>query len=208
MNSIANRSKILAAFQFLVAISTAFSSELASLIKPGMGREIEAGLKPTVVYVRRNATNASSRWAIIDENTTKVDGVSTISKTSLPKNEAVVFDKIALGFAKGTAEGQEGALDYSSTKLPAALRNADLVIIQNGREVVSIPVAELGKQVSPAANEDYYHDLESFQYLVDDQPMQWDLRFPAGQALSPAAAGDVNYIEVRLKGFKTQRKQK
>ena len=206
MNSIQNRSKIIAAFQFLVAISSAFSSELAGLINPGHGREIQVGLKPTTLYVRKDATNASSRWSIIDENTIKLDGVSSFSKTSLPKNEAIVFDKIAIGYAEGAA-GKEGSLAYS-TDLPASLRNADLVIIQNGREVISIPVSDLAKTGAPGNSDDLYHDLESFQYLVDDQPMQWDLRFPAGQSLAPATAGNSTYVEVRVKGFKTQRKQK
>lgn len=208
MNSLNNRTKVLVAINFLVAISTAFSAELAGLIDPGPGREIQVNLKPHTVYVRRNATNASSSWDIIDVNTKKLKGVSSISETKLPKNEGVIFDKIALAFAEGTEAGQEGTLDYTSAKLPAVLRNADLVIIQNGREVVSVPVADLGKTISPGSNEDYYHDLESLQYLVDDQPMEWKLNFPEGSAFAPSAAGKFNYIEVRLKGFKTARKQK
>ncbi len=202
-----NRSKILAALGFLVAIYSAFSSELASLIAPPDGGPIRANLKRHTVYVRKNATNASSAWAIIDENTKKVDGVSSISETKLPKNHAVIFDRVAIGFAEGDAAGLEGALDYSSTKAPAVLRNAVLVITQNGREVVELPVADMSKVISPTNQSDYYHDLEGFHYLVDDQPMEWTLRFPNGKSLAPSAAGKENYVEVRLQGFKTSRKQ-
>ena len=202
-----NRSKILAALAFLVAVSNAFSSELANLIRPIDGTEIKARLTRHTVYVRKDATNASSHWTIIDENTKKVDGVSSISETNLPKNHAVIFDKVAIGFAEGDAAGQEGSLDYTSTKAPAVLRNAVLVITQNGREVLELPVADMTKVISPTNNSDYYHDLEGFHYLVDDQPMEWVLRFPNGQTLSPSAAGKFNYLEVRLQGFKTSRKQ-
>lgn|SRR5690606_6728058 len=202
-----NRSKILAALSFLVAVSSAFSNELANLIRPMDGSDIKARLTRHTVYVRTDATNASSSWAIINENTKKVDGVSSISETKLPKNHAVIFDKVAIGFAEGTGVNQEGALDYTSTKAPAVLRNAVLVITQNGREVLELPVADMTKVISPTNNSDYYHDLEGFHYLVDDQPMEWVLRFPNGQALSPSEAGKHNYLEVRLQGFKTSRKQ-
>ena len=207
MNSPKNRTKITVALAFLIAAADAFSAELAGRLRPGQGREIEVNLKPTTVYVRKNATNAAGQWAMIDENTTKTEGVSSISKNALTKNEAVVFDRIAIAFAEGDGAGQEGSVDYNASKLPKELRNATLLITQNGREVVEIPVADLGKTISPGSNEDYYHDLESFQYLVDDQPMAFWIKFPEGKALVPAV-GKFNYIELRLRGFKTARKQK
>lgn len=201
-----NRDTIIKALGFLVAISSAFSSELAQLIQP-MNGEIGARLTRHTVYVRKDATNASSAWKVINENTKKVDGVSSISETKLPKNQAVIFDKIAIGFAEGAAVGKEGSLDYSVTTPPAVLRNANIVITQNGREVLDLPVADLIKGQSSNASGDLYHDLEGFNYLVDDQPMDWVLRFPEGTVLAPSAAGKFNYVEVRLQGFKTTRKQ-
>ena len=108
---------------------------------------------------------------LIDESTKKIPGVSSISDRKLPKNQAVIFDKIAVGFAEGDAEGLEGGLDYTSTKAPAVLRNASIVITQNGREVIDLPVADMVKVTSPAGAADYYRDLEGFNYLVDDQPI-------------------------------------
>lgn len=203
-----NRDKILAALAFLMAVSNSFSGELASLIRPvGNGGEIGARLTRHTVFVRKNATNASSAWKIIDENTKKIDGISSISETKLPKNHAVIFDKIAVGFAEGDAAGKEGALDYSVTTPPAVLRNANIVITQNGREVLDLPISDLVKGQSTNSAGDNYHDLEGFNYLVDDQPMDWVIRFPSGETLAPSAAGKVNYVEVRLQGFKTTRKQ-
>jgi hypothetical protein len=201
-----NRAKIILALGFLVSVSQAFSSELASLIRP-MGGEIGVKLSRHTVYVRKNATDASSAWKIINENTKKIDGISTISETKLPKNQAVVFDKIAIGFAEGAAAGKEGALNYGVTTVPAVLRNANIVITQNGREVLDLPVADLVKGQSSNASEDLYHDLEGFNYLVDDQPMDWTFRFPEGASFAPSALGKFNYVEVRLQGFKTARKQ-
>lgn len=207
MSTLANRSKVITALNFVVAAAAAFSQELHGLIRPANGGEIGINLRRHTAYVRKNATNASSRWSLIDENTKKIDGVSSISDVKLPKNEAVVFDKIALGYATNAAEGKEGALDYTATKAPAALRNADLVIMQNGREVLNVPVADIVKGQSPTNSEDYYHDLESLCYLVDDQPMEWTLRFPSGQGLTQEST-EQHYVELRLQGFKTVRKNK
>ena len=206
MSTLINRAKILAALSFLFTVSKSFSSELASLIKPADGSETKVRMTRHTVFVRKKATNASSTWRILTENTKKIAGVSSIQETKLPKNQAVVFDKIAIGYATSATDNAEGAVDYSSTKAPAALRNAVLTIAQNGREVLELPVADMVKVTSPTKMEDYYHDLEGFNYLVDDQPMEWTLTFPDGQSLAPSAAGNQEYIEVRLQGFKTIRK--
>lgn len=197
-----NREKVLSAILFLVAVGQMMSNELSSLIGSN-----DVRLTRHTVFVRKNVTNVGGAIRIIDENTKKIDGVSSLSETKLPKNQAVIFDKVAIGFAEGDAAGKEGALDYTSTKAPAVLRNANIVITQNGREVVDLPLADLVKTISPGSPEDYYHDLEGFNYLVDDQPMEWVLRLPNGEVLAPSAAGKFNYLEVRLQGFKTSRKQ-
>jgi len=197
-----NREKLLSAILFLLSVGSMMSNELSSLIT---GETLR--LTRHTVLVRKDVTNAGGAIRIIDENTKKIDGVSSLSETKLPKNQAVIFDKIAIGFAEGDAVGKEGALDYTSSKAPSILRNANIVITQNGREVLDLPLADITKVTSPASQEDYYHDLESFNYLVDDQPMEWVLRFPNGEVFAPSAAGKFNYIEVRLQGFKSSRKQ-
>jgi len=196
-----NREKVLAAITFLLAVGSMMSNELSGLISTDNVR-----LTRHTVFVRKDVTNAGGAIRIIDENTKKIDGVSSLSETKLPKNQTVIFDKIAIGFAEGDAVGKAGALDYTSAKAPAILRNANIVITQNGREVLDLPLADLTKVTSPTSQDDYYHDLEGFNFLVDDQPMEWVLRFPNGEVFAPAA-GKFNYIEVRLQGFKSSRKQ-
>jgi hypothetical protein len=203
-----NRSKILTALAFLVSIADAFSSELSGLINPTAGF-MGIKLSRHTVYIRKDVSDASGTFNIIDENTLKVDGVSSISKTSLPKNQAVVFDKIALGYALGTnAGGDEGKLQYDNTNVPAEIRNAVLVITQNGREVLELPVADMVKGQTTATAGDYYHDLESFNYLVDDEQMEWQLKFPKGVSVAKGGAGtDLHkYVELRLQGYKTTRR--
>ncbi len=200
-----NRSKLLAAIGFLFAVANELSNELASLIA---GRKVR--LTRHTVYVRKDITGAGGIFNVIDENTLKVEGVSSLTKTSLPKNQAVIFDKIAIGFALGSVElGEEGKVDYSTALTPAEIRNATLVITQNGREVLELPVADMVKAQSTNNANDLYHDLEGFHFLGDDQPMEWQLKFPKGVNI---VGGGVNndfrkYIEVRIQGLKTSRRQ-
>lgn len=196
-----NRSKILAALGFLGEIKELVSTELGTLIK---GRQVR--LSRHTAFVRKNATGASNTFNLIDENTKAVNGVSSLSERRFNKNQAVIFDKVAIGFAEGDAAGEEGGLDYTSSKAPAVLRNASLVLKQNGREVLDLPIADLTKTISPGSPEDYYHDLEGFSYFADDQAMEWEIRFPDGKSFEPSAAGKHNYVEVRLQGYKTSRK--
>ena len=63
------------------------------------------------------------------------------------------------------------------------------------------------KTISPASSEDYYHDLEGFNYLVDNQEITMELKFPDGATLAPSAAGKQWYVELKLQGFKTIKKQ-
>ena len=199
-----NRSKLLAALGFMFVVANELSNELASLIA---GRK--ARLTRHTIYVRKDITGAGGIFNVIDENTLKVEGVSSLTKTSLPKNQAVIFDKIAIGFALGSVElGEEGQVDYGTTLTPAEIRNATLVITQNGREVLELPVADMVKAQSTNNANDLYHDLEGFHYLVDDQPMEWQLQLTKGVHI---VGGGVNttlrtYITVRLKTKKTQRK--
>jgi hypothetical protein len=199
-----NKKKLLEAIEFLHVISESLSNELKLLVtNPG---EILVRLTRHTVYVRTDASNAASNWNIIDEETIKSEGKSSISKTKLPKNQVHIFDKIALGYAEGAATGKEAALDYSLVAPPAVLRNATLLIIQNGREVLELPVADIVKGQSSNSSDDNYHDLDGFHYLVDDSPMQWTLKFPSGETFTPTAT-KFNYIELRIQGFKTSRKQ-
>ena len=94
-----NRSKLLAALGFMFVVANELSNELASLIA---GRK--ARLTRHTIYVRKDITGAGGIFNVIDENTLKVEGVSSLTKTSLPKNQAVIFDKIAIGSALRSVE--------------------------------------------------------------------------------------------------------
>ncbi|GAA4274968.1 hypothetical protein U6A24_12650 [Aquimarina gracilis] len=197
MQTLKNLSLITLAWTFLKSVSAILSSELQGLIEQQRVR-----LTDHTIFVRKNITGASSNFDVIDATTEKIDGVSSIKGTRLTKNQAVVFSQIALGYAEADPN-KEGGATYGSTNI-AALRNATFVITQNNREVVSIPVADLLRPsgTSLSSSEKYYK-LGGLAFLVDDEEMEWQLKFPAGESMPAPAAGKAHYLEVFIKGFKT-----
>ncbi|SFB72284.1 hypothetical protein SAMN04487907_101260 [Zunongwangia mangrovi] len=192
-----NRIKYLSALAFLGEVT----DKLSAGLRQDLASQRVRLLKHTAI-VRKNATNASSTYPFIDENTKKLAGISTMNGNSLPQNMAVVADAISVGFAEGDGADKEGAVIYTQD-VPAALRNANFVLKQNGREILDVPVADLIAGEMPTKQEDYFHDLETFILLADETAMSWDFVFPGGQTLAPSEAGKNVYVEVRIKGFKT-----
>ena len=195
-----NRTEVLTAYNFMQVKKDSFSTGLAELI----GKD-QVRLTPHVAYIRKDASGASSSYDLIDANTTQLSGISTIKGNTLSANQAIIFDRIAIGFAEGDANGKPGEQDYSTGDVPAILRNADLVIEQNNREVINLPVSELIKGEMPATSLDHYYDLKGYAFLADNTEMTWKLKFPSGSTFT-AADTKANFIEVRLQGFKTSRK--
>jgi len=192
-----NLSTISVASEFLEDISPILGAELQQLIAAQRVR-----LTDHTVFVRKNITGASSNFDVIDATTEKIDGVSSIKGTRLTKNQAVIFSEIALGYAEGDPN-QEGGVTYRDSNI-AALRNAMFVITQNNREVLSIPVADLLRPAGTSLNaSDKYYKLGGLGFLVDDEEMDWQLKFPAGVAMPAPATGKQHYLEVFIKGFKT-----
>ncbi|WP_271770443.1 hypothetical protein [Aquimarina algiphila] len=185
------------AWAFVTSVAGILSSELQQLISSNRVR-----LTDHTVFVRKNITGASSNFDVIDATTEKIDGVSSIKGTRLTKNQAVIFSQIALGYAQDDPN-MEGAAEYGNTHI-GALRNALFVITQNNREVVSLPVADLLRPKGTGLNSsEQYYKLGGLAYLVDDEEMDWQIKFPAGVAMPAPAAGKEHYLEVFLKGFKT-----
>ncbi|SHJ45270.1 hypothetical protein [Aquimarina spongiae] len=189
---------VVAAFGFLKDVSKILSSELYSLIQGERVRLVDH-----TGYVRKNITGASSNFDIIDSETEAIKGVSTIKGQRLRKNEAHIITQLAVGYGSIDNAGNEGAAQYGHTNI-AALRNANLVISQNNREVLNLPLADLIRPNGDDMNSsDQYYKLSAFAYLVDDEDFEMQVIFPNGVAM-PAVVGSANhYLEVMWKGFKT-----
>lgn len=157
---------------------------------------------PSTLFVRKNITSASSDYDFIDAQTDKIKGISSIKGQSLNKNEAIIFHAVAIGYSEGAMANGVAGQSYNGD-VPAALRNASLVIKQNGREVLNEPIANFVKGEATTNPGDYYLELPSFRYLADDTPFDIKVEFPAGVSMPAPAADNGHYMELRLLGQKT-----
>ncbi|MFC4219028.1 hypothetical protein [Flagellimonas marina] len=194
---------------FIIAIADRFSASLESLIKgnDGQGTNPEITLNPVDLYIKKNISSATTITPLLDANTKKLRGVVSFDANGrLSQNRAVVFNKIFVGYATNAAADMEGNLVYNTAPI-AALYNADLVIRQDGREVLKKNVSSLINVGTPQNPQDGYAELENLRYLKDDEEVEIDLEFPAGVSM-PAAATANQYIFVKISGYETQRKEK
>ena len=207
MNQVtSNRPEILQALSFATDVRGQFSDELSRLLDPG---NLNVRMTRHVAYVRKNIIGAGSGFDILDAETKKIDGISSIKGKQLSPNQAVIFDHIAVAFALGTAnEGEEAKVAYNATNVPDDIRNAILVITQGSREVLEIPVADLIRGMQSNNSADYYHDLKGFHYLTDHEEIDMKLRFAPGVSITPGGAENnlQKYLEVRALGYKTIRR--
>ena len=188
------------AFLMQMAQATKFSTSLNEYVVNG-----EATLDPHTLLVRKNISGASSNYDFIDAQTEKVAGISTLQGTTLPKGQALIAHGISISYAVGALADGPGAQDYTAA-VPAIVRNAHLLIKQNGREVINEPVSNFLKGEATANSMDYYFDTPSFRYLVDDESIEIKLVFPTGTNLAAATAADNHFLELRILGQKTNRK--
>ncbi|MFD3001439.1 hypothetical protein ACFS7Z_13790 [Pontibacter toksunensis] len=160
-------------------------------------------------YYLRSKITAGGILELIDSNTKKVDGLSSFDGRSLEDGVNLALEKVR--FAYGTSATVGGATDPVAIKystayadVPAALANADLVISQHGKQILSVPVQRflLGAASNrPAGLEDAY-ELDAIRLIKEKTELSIAIRFPKGATLPDAN----HFIELHLIGSTTGRK--
>lgn len=181
---------------FLIIIAGQLSTQLQSDIE-----NQKTTLDDQILEIKKEISGGST-IDLLDATTERVDGICSFDKNKLQTGRAFVFDGIALNYKSDAASGKEGSLSYNAAA-PAELQNALLVIIQNGREVLRIPVREINNINTGFEESNEYHKLKSLRYLVDNQDIQIQLKFAPGVSLSGATK---HYVYVRLSGLQTSKK--
>lgn len=141
---------------------------------------------------------------LLDGTSDRITGINSFDKDRLKQGRAFIFDKIALNYAThATDSGLEGSIEYN-TKAPKELQNANIVIIQNGREVLRVPVREAHSLTTYSTNSsEEYKQLNSLRYLLDDQEVKVQLHFPPGVSLDSTKK---HYVCFRANGLQTAKK--
>lgn len=179
---------------FLALIGGQLSSQLNGDLNSG-----KTSLDPQVLEIKKQISGGGT-IDLIDATTQRIDGICSFDKNILQTGRAFVFDQIAIGYKSDAATGKEGALSYNAVA-PAPLQNALLIINQNGREVLRMPVADLHSLVAGQNTNDLYTQLKAFRYLADDKTITIQLKFAPGVVLDDTTVK--HYIYVRLSGLQT-----
>lgn len=192
---------LVAADQLIVSAAgqERFSDELNRLINAG-----NVNLKTHSLHVKVDISAAGGRFDIIDENTTKTDGVSSISGNKLPKNQGVLFNKVAISYGVGDTT-KKGGVKFE-TALPAALQNATLGIRQRGVSILERPVSDFSVKGTPQAPQEQVLELDIPAFLRDDDAIEMYFQFPSGVSVAAAAAaGSEHLAQVKIWGVATDR---
>lgn len=173
--------------------------------------ELEDGMIQTTegyVLVRSSILNHAGIKRYLDETTEKKTGITNMNGNKLPKGFNLAVEKIRLGYAFAAAasglDNPAKVTEYknlSDANIPAALRNADLVIIQDGKDVLRVPVAAMLKSAASdkTGKEDSY-EVDNPPILYENKPIGIEIEYPDGEAVPNA---DFHYIEILLLGART-----
>jgi len=184
------------ALAFLMDISGRMSKQLQADLA-----SFNTTLDDQVLELKKEIAGGST-IDLLDATDERVDGLNSFDKNTLKTGRAFIFDQISLGYATNAASGLAGNIEYN-TKAPKELQNAILIISQEGREVLRMPVRELNNIHTATTESEEYKQLKSLRYLKDEATIEVKLKFPPGVALSDAAK---HYVYLRLNGVQTTKK--
>lgn len=192
-----NKQFFITVMTFIAGISGMLSAQLQSDISRG-----NVVLDDQVMEIKKEIVGGGI-IDLIDGTTERVDGICSFDKDRLKTGRAFFFDQISLGYAThATDAGLEGSIEYN-TKAPVALQNALLIISQDGREVLRMPVRDVHSIHTAASNEEDYSVLQSIRYLVDEREVKVQIKFPPSVALPNNVK---HYVYFRIKGLQTAKK--
>lgn len=192
---------IVMAFLTTVATLGGLSNSLASTVNNTPGK---VTVQPYELFNRQDIGGAGGIYEFLNETTDKSQGLCNVDKGKLPSNQAFLFNRISIGY-QYDAENKVGEVDYLRV-VPAALRNAEFEIYQNGRVVLNMPVAALHNPNTGNNAADAYTELGSLFYLTDDLDFTWSFKFPKGANIEASTAAKTHYGEVRIAGHRTIKK--
>ncbi|WP_336065654.1 hypothetical protein [Mesoflavibacter sp. CH_XMU1404-2] len=155
----------------------------------------------TAVYIRKQFT-AGNTAKLIDGSTDKLVGITNVDGNKFDAFRNLVITDISVKYGKDASATDAAAIDYNANAMPAALRNAELVVRQGSRVVVSMPLStfEPGKNASPASIGADAYSLKTWAVLVEGQPFTCNIEFANGATI---AGTDNHFVEVQFFGAET-----
>ena len=184
--------------QFLMMFAYLLPQATRDLLTSG-----DIRVQDSTVYVRKQIS-AGNVTKLVDGNTRKLVGITNIDGNKLEDQRNQLISAISIKYGTHASITDAGSIDYLSTDIPAALRNAELVIRQGNRTAVSLPISSLiaGKNASPSNVEADRFQLLVMALIVEAQPFTVDLEFPEGADFG----ANNHFVEVNFYGAETSKK--
>lgn len=193
-----NKHLFMAFLAFLAAVSSSLSDNTKRLAQEGKLRAIDSEL-----YVRaRVGTGGSGAVNIMSALTTAQTGITNFNGQTLDAERYFFISSLTVNYGIAEPAILPSAVNYT-TALPQALKNANLIIRQDGDVLLNIPIAGIN---AAKTSEDYYRELGGFVLLRDKTTISIEIDFPNGADLAPGGTTN-GYVEVLLRGFETQGKR-
>jgi len=192
----------LIAMAFLTSILSGLSQQLQSDLTSGTTR-----FEPHVLFVKKEIAGGG-KIDLINSQTKNLQGVCSFDETGkMDVKRAFVFDRISVNYASSGTSGIPGNLEYN-TKAPKELQNADVVITQDGKQLLKMPFRDLHNIQTGQKASDEYTELKSLIGFKDNLAVKIELQFPDGVALPTTTGGGsptalYHYVFVRFDGLQT-----
>jgi len=166
-------------------------------------------------YYLRRQISGTSIVTLLEASNVITPGTTNIDKNYLPKYVNLVLAAIRLGYGADAVATDPSVIGYTNAvdanpggagNIPIALLNAEFEIFQDGKAIVSLPVARFFREnfsvgISVQGNEDSVH-LKALKLIKETTPFEIKLRFPNGT--TTLGAGLNHFIEVRLMGLQSK----
>lgn len=202
---------LLKAHKFLTQLAEAgaFSANLNSLINGSRGSDVaDFELKDKVLVARAYVGGKGSYFRFVDNLTEKKPGVCNFDKGKLNPNEAFIITSASIQYGEAGDATSPGLASYGD-KAPIGIRNSEFRIKQAGREVLSDDTATLINPFGDSStNEsDNWKEFGKYMYLNDMDTQEWGFEVPNGYTIPADSNNDYPYIEVRLRGYMTSKRE-
>lgn len=156
---------------------------------------------PTVKVIRKELS-IGGKQVLLESDSKLKYGVNDFDGNKLDEHTNLIVGGIGIQYDKDAASSKEADLTYGKA-LPAALRNATLVITQGG-VIAQYPFSVLSNQSianSINGNDNMYELPEPF-VITDQQRFEIEIQYPQGAAI---AGSDKHYLELTMFVFETSR---
>lgn len=190
--------KLTQIIQFLTFVSALLpQSTITELQRSNVGAQDAA------IYVRKQIT-AGNVVKLIDGTTEQIIGLTNVDGNKLDDYRNFIIEKLSFKYATDATATDPSAVNYLAADVPAVLRNSELVLRQEGRTPINIPIMAIlaGKDASPGSIDGDKFNLMVWSLVREGQKFELNIEMPNGASLG----SDNHFVEVGLFGAQTSLK--